>query len=587
MTAMITMLKQLRSAVAVFALVLTPPLAGVAMGQSTQPAPQTLDFGMEGLTFPPAIIVNAHVPRTADLLGAASQQKEAPTWVRSQYVAELGETGLPAASKYLIEGTKDSSAEIRAQAVRSAGEVTGDASLKDAVEKLLSDPDANVRQEAVLSAAKLAGTSSSSTTAIDRALADADPNVIVAGLEAAWTPQHASAIAAKLATFPPALKADAAVALARLKSAESSSAVVSLLAGDVRDRSAALHALAEIGEKSQAAAVMKLLADPHPSVRREAIIATGKLADDPTRQSRAIEMLKDADPTVREAAARVLTPVPSMHALAALLAQLVEDYAPLHAATRDALAHPADDTIKQATIDAAVALLSDINPRGREDGSFILGRLKSAAAFEQHVALLKWNAQDPKQTNWPLVAQAADSLGLVGDARAGDALMSLIKPAPDSVNTLQRPQRDDMARAASNAMIACARLHHTPALKEAIRILELDPGACPSRLRAACAFAIGMLTDPSQRPIGFNLLGIYASTEESKLTKFEAIKALGNLRHAASAERLRSIYEAESDPQMRWIAHWSADRAAGTLTAYAPPTAQRQPTVSISDLPAK
>jgi hypothetical protein len=279
--------------------------------------------------------------------------------------------------------------------------------------------------------------------------------------------------------------------------------------------------------------------------------------------------------------------VPSAQALAALIAQLGEDYAPLHETTLAALAHPADAPMKQATIDAAVKLLADSNPRRKEDGSFILGRLMSGADFNQHLALLKWNAKDPKQTDWPLVAQAAESLSLIGDAHAGDALMGLIKPAPDSVNQLQRPQRDDMARATANAMIACARLHHAPALKQAIRILELDPGSCPSQLRAACAFAVGVLTDASQRPIGFNLLGIYGSQDEAKMTKFEALKALGNLHHAGSAERLRSIYDAESDVQMRWIAHWASDRAAGTTTPYTPPTAHRQPAVSISDLPVK
>ncbi len=581
MTAMVKQLRRTLMLLAAF------PLAGLALAQSTQPAPQTLDFGTGGLIFPPVVVVNAHVPRTAELLGVASQRQDAPTWVRSQYVAELGETGLPAAARYLIDAMKDPSAEIRAQGARSAGEIADEPSLRDAVEKLLADSDASVRREAVLSAAKLARANATSTAAIDRALADSDLQVVAAGLQAAWTPQHASAIAGKIATLPPARRADAALALGRLKSPESSSAIVPLLSGEVRDRSAALRALGEIGDKSQAAAVIKLLADAHPSVRREAVIAMGKLADDVTRQSRAIEMLKDADLTVREAAARVLTPVESTVALVALLAQLGEDYAPLHATARDALAHPADAAIKQATIDAAVKLLADANPRRREDASFILGCLKSAAAFEQHVALLKWNAQDPKQTDWPVVAQAAESLGLIGDARAGDSLMALIKPAPDSVNALQRPQRDDMARATSNAMIACARLHYTPALTEAIRILGLDPGSCPSQLRAASAFAVGMLTDVSQRPIGFNLLGIYGSQEESKMTKFEAIKALGNLGHAGSAERLRSISDAESDSQMRWIAHWSADRAAGTTTPYTPSTAQRQPAVSISDLPAK
>src|SRR5439155_4570828 len=97
-----------------------------------------------------------------------------------------------------------------------------------------------------------------------------------------------------------------------------------------------LKSLGEMGNASQADAVLKLLSDPHPTVRREAVLAIGKLANGATRYARAIQMLADSDPTVREAAAMVLTPAPSIESIAPLAAQLDEDYAPLHEATRQA-----------------------------------------------------------------------------------------------------------------------------------------------------------------------------------------------------------------------------------------------------------
>src|SRR5947208_979036 len=122
----------------------------------------------------------------------------------------------------------------------------------------------------------------------------------------------------------------------------------SLCSGDIGQRAAATRALGELANPACADAVMKMLADPHPTVRREAIIALGKLADATTAQPRAIAMLGDPDPTVRQGAATVLTPMPTTAALAALAAQLDQEYAPLHQALREALAHPADATTRQA-----------------------------------------------------------------------------------------------------------------------------------------------------------------------------------------------------------------------------------------------
>src|SRR5439155_8565362 len=191
---------------------------------------------------------------------------------------------------------------------------------------------------------------------------------------------------------------------------------------------------------------------PHPTVRREATVAIAELIDEPARQAKAIQMLGDADPTVREAAAKVLTPMPSTQALAALVEQLNEAYVPLHEALRQALVHPGDDAIRRATIDRAAEMLSDANPRRREDASYVLGGLHSNAAIEKHVALLLWDPKNPAKADWPLIAQAAESMGFTGEASlAVPPLMILIKAAPDALEALQRPQRDDMANAMAGA----------------------------------------------------------------------------------------------------------------------------------------
>ena len=57
-------------------------------------------------------------------------------------------------------------------------------------------------------------------------------------------------------------------------------------------------------------------------------------------------------------------------------------------------------------VPAAQALLSDANPRRREDGSYILGHLKSDAGLEAHIALLN-------DSDVPVATQAAMSLGQI------------------------------------------------------------------------------------------------------------------------------------------------------------------------------
>jgi HEAT repeat protein len=559
--------------------------AGGAVAQTTQPADAPLDFGRENLAIPPAVVTNTHRPRTAELLGEAYQRREPVVWKRVGYISDLGKVALPGAAPYLAEAMKDPSPAVRAEAARSAA-LVDEAALLAEVEKRLEDADATVRREATLAAAKLARGGGGTTSAVERGLADKDPSVVAAALQSAWTPQHAALIAQKWAELPRSLQSESASALARLKATERASVIVPLLKGDTTQRVAALRALAALADASQVGGVIQLLSDAHPTVRREAVVAMGKLADAPTRHARAIEMLADADPTVRRAAAEVLTPLPSSDALAALSIQLDVPYAPLHEAVRAAMTRPGDDAVRQRTVRLAAEMLGHANPRRREDASYILGRLRSDAAIEKHIALLQWDAKDVGKTDWPLLAQAAESLGLIGHARAAAPLMTLIKPAPDALAGLQSPQREAMTRAMSSAMVSAARLRHRAALDEAVRILQTDPETCPSDLRASSAFAIGMLADPGGKaPQAGQMLELYESNFESRETKFEALKALGNLRHTPAAERLKKIAEVNPTTDLRWIAHWAYQRTTGTSVPYTPPSEVREPPVSISDVP--
>jgi len=152
------------------------------------------------------------------------------------------------------------------------------------------------------------------------------------------------------------------------------------------------------------------------------------------------------------------------------------------------------------------------------------------------------------------------------------------------LTALDTAQRPDASRAMASALLSLTHMRHRPVLEEAVRILKLNPDGCPGPIRAVAAFAVGVLPDNGKPPAGVSLFGMYNSITESRAAKFEAIKALGNLRHAPSADRLKEIYEAESVPEMRWIAHWSWQRAANTTAPFTPAIERREPPVSITSM---
>ncbi|MDQ3440942.1 MAG: HEAT repeat domain-containing protein, partial [Planctomycetota bacterium] len=256
-------------------------LTTVATAQTTQPTDGKLDFGADGLVFPPAQVVNGHTPRTAQLLGEAYRRNDPLEWRRVQLVADLGQVALPDGAPFVMDAMKDPSPAVRAEAARSAGMIAPPPpSLLTQVEKLLADADANVRREAVLSAATLARTLNQQTPAIERGLADPEARVIAAALQRAWTAEHGNLIVQRIPSLPKALHAEAAAALGRAGATESAQSLFPLLDGEIPVRAAAARGLGKLKSAGAHAALVKLLADAHPTVRREAIAALAKVDRD-------------------------------------------------------------------------------------------------------------------------------------------------------------------------------------------------------------------------------------------------------------------------------------------------------------------
>jgi len=256
-----------------------------------------------------------------------------------------------------------------------------------------------------------------------------------------------------------------------------------------------------------------------------------------------------------------------------LLAQQLDDGdEPLRLAAREALV-PLKDSA-----DLAGKLLTDPDPGRREDGSYLLGKIRSDASLQAHLALLK-------DADWAVVAQAASSLGRIGRPEAREPIGAIVRSIPATASALPREQQNAFAE----AVIAAARLSDDSTLPRIARlIVELAPtdqrGPAP-RLRAACAWAFGVLGNASDSAACDALLNVGGEFLEQREPKVEAIKALGHLRYAPASDALKETAEASPDPQIRWMAWWACERTIGVRMKYAPPVHVIAPDVSIVELP--
>jgi len=252
-----------------------------------------LPFGTDGLDIPPAITLLQISPRTIQLLGASLLEGDETT--RAFHARELAACGPPALA-VLLPALKDAVPVVRAEVVRSIG-LVGDTAAFAQIAQFLNDPDPRVRREAVFAAAKL-----NHAEAVTPALDDSDQLVQRAAIASAAISDQADKIARAFANLPAPIKPIVLDALGRMKSAEHADVAVAGLKMSLPIRIAAVRALGEMRATSANDAVVALLGDSSPAVRREATLALRGTASVEVQQSHAIAMLDDPDPTVRQGA---------------------------------------------------------------------------------------------------------------------------------------------------------------------------------------------------------------------------------------------------------------------------------------------
>ncbi|HEV7302277.1 MAG TPA: HEAT repeat domain-containing protein [Tepidisphaeraceae bacterium] len=537
-------------------------LAGPALAKTVDlpPIDKPLPFGTDALGLPQPDRVNTTVPRTAQLLAAELKRPGQTRERRAELVSDLGATELPAALPAIIEAASDPDAIVRAAAAAALGTFKSPESAA-ALVRLATDADPTVRDNAVRSAAAVG-----SGDLVTAGLNDADRTVAAAALAVASADQ-AAGIAGQLSSEDPMLRAAAATALARAGVTAQADAIARLLADDsVLVQSSAIEALGTLKATPHAQGVVDLLKHDHPTVRRYAVAALPNLLSADAARTRGIAMLSDPDESVRTAAAIALAKVPGPAAIEPLVKQLDDPYTPLHTAAREALV-----AIGQPASAAAMALLDHANPRRREDGSYVLGQLASHEGFERHVKLLE-------DADWVLVAQVARSLGQIGDAAAGPALVTAIQRATaDQIATEQKPTAH---AAATNAIVAGTLLGHEPTSAAVSKLIPQK--SYSSSTRAAAIWSVGVLGAPNVDAIFGRFGGIVGDLEESSDVQMEAIKAVGNRKH----EKTKGILSAaavQMSGDMAAAAHWSSDRLRGQVTPFEMPASTWQADVSVSD----
>lgn len=528
-----------------------------------------LDFGIEDIPGLEAVVRNTTPPRTVGLLVAAAYREEAP-FRRAQLVMDIGATLLPEAIPALEAFLDDDSTEVRATAAAAIANLASPAPLakgsrealkgnKTIIEKLASLLQEDAPSVRASSLSALAAIQGVEAPQIAEALTSREPVVFATAIELAGLPQHGDAIASRLDDLPGALRQRGIIAVGRSGAMSQRNLLESLLKSDnVADAVAAANGL-ELLKSPESLPVLAAVATSaaHPSVRREALEAHSAIAAPDPRIALAVKAIADPDPTVRQFAAKAMGTDLRPDLVPLLVEQLGDEYRPLYLAARAALIAAPNDAARTASISAAGELLDNASPRRREDGSYILGKYRSDHRLERHMELLEFEAED---TDFAVVAQAAQSLGLIGRKEPRAALVKLGQSTGPLAMKPFGPQ------AVANAIVASGRLGFAEILPVAGRLVAADPLTTDAAQKEASSFAIGMLAEPDD-PVTNGLFSSLQNMMDGN--KPESVKAIGNLKIPGAAPRIQSFPQSDTPP-VKYLIEWATARITGQPEVHKP-----------------
>lgn len=516
------------------------------------------------------VIGSTHDPAALDALAAATRDPD-PVVRRAAIEAVGGIKGDRVVTILLaLAATKDPA--DRSQAAALLGQA-GDARAADTLRALLKDPDPMVREKAVTAFAAIklpdgADKSGPLVTAVkdDDALVRRAAVAALGGASSASPASPASsaspgvveALSSALADADDAVRVEALTALAR--SGKAGDILLKALGNDraaVRQKAVELLARDVAKNADVAAAVTTALKDADPSVRDAALRA---LAD--ARVTPPLELVRpllaDADYHVRHSAIRILSRAADAESFPIIAARLTDQADGQVAAEALALygakAVPAlADALKSTIPDrrrSAARALSDIDDPAARQALTSLLEDKDAAVREAAQRALGGRYGPPDaQTLAALVrsdptrAKDADALAALGE-RAIPALSGLLKDDRPAV------------RAAAAGLLG--RIADPSAAAALASVLKDDPDP---HVRARAAAALAGPTEPAARAA----LAAAAAHDHAAPVRAAAVRSLteGLEPPAEAAEILRAALKDDAD----WHVRWAAADGLGKLAA--------------------
>lgn len=332
--------------------------------------------------------VRAEVARALGRIGDAravvpliGKVQDSTPEVRKSVARALGELGDLRATSALLLALADNAQDVRVEAVTALGKLRSDEATL-AITPLVEGSDTpdttglpvfgprpqsgagtNEVRNAALRALGRIG-SESAVKVLISALAKDDPatrrSPVREALVAAGKPAHSALIAALSASPNQNTAAGAALALGALKASEGKEPIVRGMQRGLVPLKYGLRALADLGDKSALPTVLEILSDADPTVRKEAIRTASSLLDPKTPDGRAVDPASAALSDPRTAADEKLELVEllgrtgSERAAAILLPMVKAKSQPLRLAVLEALGtlHSARPDIEKALLDA-------------------------------------------------------------------------------------------------------------------------------------------------------------------------------------------------------------------------------------------
>ena len=339
----------------------------------------------------------------------------------------------------------------------------------------------------------------------------------------------------------------AVIALGRIGDARAVPSLVKVLTTDDILVIPAAGALAKIGDRGAFEALLGLIGHPQNAVR-QAVIAGINSIGHPEMAKRAVALLQDPNPHVRESAVKIAGYFGYSDCIELLFDRCTDE--------DEGVRRAAVEHIPYLDDDRAISMLGDVLANGtsavRASAAQALGQIDSPQSLSYLIAALNDN------DTWVRYF-AARSIGHHGYTEAVDALALLAQT--DSANHVRVAALESLAHIGGTRAVA---------------ILAPFAESENSDFARAAIGGLGLIGLPEALP---PLQAVLRSGDSER--RLEALRALGNRGGADALDSIRWVAAGDDDPQivdaaLAALAHLATPEAIGTLITLTSDPARRE-----------